>query len=99
MIATDRNASKPSRKTMMSAGIMESLSEVHCRFADHLHAIGRSGVLAVAAAGIADAEDLQIVKSGSEFFATADLELAFFEDRVVEFDHRAASRADQMIVM
>src|SRR5438045_2988296 len=99
MMATDRKASKPSRKTMMRAGIMESLSEVHCSGADHLHAIGSDGLLAFASAGVADAEDLEIVKSRGEFFSIADLELAFFEHRIVELDHAAAGGADQMIVM
>src|SRR5713226_2152830 len=99
MIATERNASKPSRKTMMSAGIMESLPEVHRRCADHLHSIGSGRMLALAAAGLADAEDLQIVKGGSEFLAITDLELALFEDRIVELDDAAASGADQVIVM
>ena len=68
-------------------------------------AVGRIGFWVVtlatmfAVAGIADAEDLEIMKSGSEFFSIADLELAFFEDRIVELDHGAAGRADQVIVM
>ena len=78
---------------------MESLSEVHGRRPDHLHAIGGNGVLALAAAGIADAEDLQIVKGGSEFLPIANLELAFFEDRIVELDHRAAGGADEVVVV
>src|SRR4051812_35050824 len=100
MMATERKASKPSRKTMMRAGIMDwSFPELHGPFADRCHAIGRGRVLPFPAAGIADAEDLQVVKRRREFFAGADLELALLQLRIVELDHGTAGGADEMIVM
>src|SRR6185369_2885532 len=100
MIATVRNASKPSRKMMMSALSMGFLfAELHRRGGDHLHAIGRVGLLALFAAVGADAEDLQVVKGRRELLALADLELALFERVVVELDHRAARGADEVVVV
>src|SRR6266576_3069763 len=100
MMATERKASKPSRKTMMRAGIIDwSFTELHGPFADRHDAIGRGGLLPFPAAGIADAEDLQVVKRRREFLSGTDLELALLELRIVELDHRAAGGADEMIVM
>src|SRR5947209_18698207 len=50
-------------------------------------------------AGIADAEDLQVVKRRSEFLARADVALALLELRIIELDHRTAGSADEVIVM
>src|SRR5690242_12810693 len=97
MIATVRNASNPSRKTMISAWSMGSLSEP--RRANHLHAIGRVRKLAFAPAGVADAEDLKVVKGGRELLLLADRQLQPLELRVVKLDHPAAGRADQMVVV
>src|SRR5438270_7175131 len=100
MMATLRKASKPSRKTMMRAGIMGwSFSELHRPFADRHDAIGRGGLLPFPVTGIADAEDLQVVKRGSEFLSCADVELALFELGIVELDDGTAGGADQVIVM
>src|SRR3954454_12638238 len=100
MMATLRKASKPSRKTMMRAGIIGwSFTELHGPFADRHDAIGRSGLLPFPVAGIADAEDLQVVKRGSELLPRADLELALFELGIVELDHGTAGGADEVIVM
>src|SRR2546430_16231611 len=100
MMATLRKASKPSRKTMMRAGIIGwSFAELHRHFADRHDAIGRGGLLPFPVAGIADAEDLQVVKRGSEFLARADLDLALLELGIVELDHGTAGRANEMIVM
>src|SRR3954453_10645085 len=100
MMAPLRKASKPSRKTMMRAGIIGwSFTELHGPFADRHDAIGRSGLLPFPMAGIADAEDLQVVKRGRELLARAYFELALFELGIVEFDHRTAGGADEMIVM
>ena len=87
MMATVRNASKPSRKTMMRAGSMVYLLR-SCigRVADHLHAVGSVGLLSFLAAGVADAEDLQVVKRRRELLALADLALAALELFVVELD-------------
>src|SRR5215212_2015144 len=97
MIATVRNASKPSRKTMMSAWSMDSLSQSGRR--DHLHAIGRVGELAFAPAGVADAENLKVVEGGGELLLLADRELQPLELLVVKLDHAAADRADQVVVV
>src|SRR5260370_5714867 len=100
MMATERKASKPSRKTMMRAGIIGwSFAELHRPFADRHDAIGRGGVLPFPAAGIADAEDLQVVKRRREFLTGADLELALLQFRIIELDHGAAGGADEVIVM
>src|SRR5436305_965751 len=100
MMATERKASKPSRKTMMRAGIIGwSFAELHGPFADRRDAIGRSGLLPFPVAGIADAENLQVVKRRREFLAGADLELALLQLRIVELDHGAAGGADEMIMM
>src|SRR3954453_10144363 len=100
MMATLRKASKPSRKTMMRAGIIGwSFTELHRPFADRYDAIERRGLLPFPVAGIADAEDLQVVKRGSEFLARADVELALFELGIVELDDGTAGGADEMIVM
>src|SRR5207302_8902034 len=100
MMATLRKASKPSRKTMMRAGIIGwSFAELHGPFADRHDAIGRGGLLPFPVAGIADAEDLQVVKRGREFLARANVQLALFELRIVELDHRTAGGADEVIVV
>src|SRR5713226_10306477 len=99
MIATDRNASKPSRKTMISAGSMALLAEAHGGLADYLHAVGGVRMFALPPAGIAEAENLKVVKGGSEVFALADLELPLLENGIVEFDDAAAGGADQVIVV
>ena len=67
--------------------------------ADHLHAIGSIRLFALSSAGVADAEDLQIVKRRSESLAIADLALTVLDQRVVELDHAAARGADEMVVM
>src|SRR5687767_11771149 len=99
MIATVRKASNPSRKTMISAWSMSPFLTAEFRGLDHLHAIRRIGGLTLAAAGIADAEDLKVVKGGSELLALADLALALLEHLVVELDHPAAGRADKVVVV
>src|SRR5258708_1604200 len=100
MMATERKASKPSRKTMMRAGIIGwSFAELHGPFADRHDAIGRGRLLPFPVTGIADAENLQVVKRRREFFAGADLELALLQLRIVELDYGAAGGADEMIVM
>ena len=65
----------------------------------HVDAIGRVGLLSFPAARIAHAENLQVVKGRSELLAVADLDLTGFEGLVMELDHRAARRADQVIVV
>src|SRR4051794_27714159 len=50
-------------------------------------------------AGIADAEDLQVVKRRRELLPRAYFELARFELGIVELDYRTAGGADEMIVM
>src|SRR5687768_4255158 len=72
MIATVRKASNPSRKTMMRALSMPVLFPEFRRL-DHLHAIRCVGKLSFAPAGVADAEDLKVVKGGSELLLLADL--------------------------
>jgi len=67
--------------------------------ADHLHPIGSIRLLALSSAGVADAEDLQIVKGRSESLAIADLALTDLDQRVVELDHASARGADEMVVM
>src|SRR5688500_12235125 len=94
MIATVRKASNPSRKTMISAWSIRSFPEFG--LLDHAHTIRRVGVLAFAPAGVADTEDLKVVKSGGELLFLADRELQALQLLVVELDDAAAGRADQM---
>src|ERR1051326_2364730 len=76
-----------------------SFPEIHCRLTDHLHAVRRVGLFAFAAAGVANAEDLKIVKRRREALALADLALALFETLIVKLDHRSTRGADEVIVM
>jgi hypothetical protein len=97
MMATVRNDSNPSRKTMISAWSMvyflSFVAWIICTRS------GESGSLSFALAGIADAEDLKVVKGGSELLLLADLALPLLEQLVVELDHAAAGGADQMVVV
>jgi hypothetical protein len=85
---------------MMRAGSIENLfAELHGAEADHLDSVGSVGLLALSSAGVADPQDLQIVKRGSESLAVADFDLASFEQRIVKLDHAAAGGADQVVVV
>src|SRR5256885_9665271 len=101
MIATVMKASKPSRKTMTSAGSMVDgvLFPELGGLGDHLDAVGSVGRFTLPPACVADAENLQVVKGGSEFLLVADLVLPRLEHRVVELDDGAAGRADEMVVV
>src|SRR5438067_5129823 len=99
MMATVRKASKPSRKTMTRAGSMGLLAKLQRALGDHRHAIGGFGQRTFLTAGVADPEDLQVVKRVGEFLSLADLQRARLERGVVELDDRSAGGADEVVVV
>src|ERR1043165_3476255 len=99
MMATVRKASKPSRKTMTSAGSMSLLAELQGPRGDRGHAIGGLRQRTFLAAGVADPEDLQVVKRMAELLFLANLQRARLEVGVVELDDRAARGADEVVVV
>src|SRR5258706_14593545 len=95
MMATERKASKPSRKTMMRAGIIGwSFAELHGPFADRHDAIGRGGALPLSGGGKADPPKLQVVKSRRGIFCGGDIWLGLCHPRVLELVTRAPGGAE-----
>src|ERR1043165_465288 len=99
MMATVRKAWKRSRNTMMRAGSMSLLAELQGALGDRGDAIGSLRQHTFLAAGVADPEDLQVVKRVGELLLLADLQRARLEVGVVELDDRAAGGADEVVVV
>src|SRR5882757_9941210 len=83
----------------MTLASLISLPESHCSLADRHDVIGRGGMLSFPVTGIADAEDLQVVKRRREFLTGADVELPLLQLGIIELDHRSAGGTDEVIVM
>jgi hypothetical protein len=79
------------------SGRPPSFPQSHRR--DHLDPVGGLGLFPFAPAGIADAEDLEVVKGGPELAPLADFQRSLLELRVEKLDDTAAGGADEMVVM